>query len=1000
MDGKDFQASMNSLGERLVLLDHTDLPALAELHGTLEEARDWLQAQHAPRASSAMQQCIDRIAAVILDEDTAPADSLLLVSQTLGALQGFGSHTDNELDFPAALGIAPPERDHGATAPATPPAPAPVLQAMNYAPPAYVDDEILSEFLGRQASVLDEIEQAALGLESDAGAQNVSELKRIVHTLKGESALLGLLDVERLCHVAEDAILSHPGPGLVDDLLGMKDWLKRVFDAVAGLGPDPGPPDALIVRLSGDRDIVEPLPHEPVVYFAPPAPAEIPLPVATSVEHIEAQLAPVEAEDLLDDVHADEAPVPLSGDRELLAEFVLEAREHMENADLHLLRLETDPGNQDAINAVFRAFHTIKGVAGFLSLTPIGNLAHVAEDLLDRARKQHIQLQGPLLDLVFEGVDALKHAIDEINRGLGSDGMMRPLPQLQALAGRIADALGTALPTSRATPVARPAEAPRLGDILVANKAASPESIETALERQRLNTAEPLGMVLRQSSVLSAETMRAALQIQEHEQPDTPIGEILVGMGVASAEEVEDALRLQKSGAALRLGESLVAAGDASPRAVLHALRTQRNDSEDRGAAIAVREAVKVDASRLDQLVDMIGELVIAETMVTQADEVRTIVSPNLRRRVRQLEKISRDLQSMATSLRMVPVRSTFQKMARLVRDLAKKTGKAVEFHMSGEETELDKGVVDKLGDPLVHMIRNSVDHGLEDTPDARIAAGKPPVGNVYLRAFHQGGNIHIEIEDDGRGLNREAILNKAIERGLIASGDVLQDREVWNLIFEPGFSTAAKLTEVSGRGVGMDVVRRNIAALRGQIDIHAESGKGTRFSIRLPLTLAIIDGMVFRVGTERFIVPTLSIVISMRPRREDLHSVTQRGTMIAVRGALLPLYRLGEVLEIPDAVNNPTQGTVMVVEHEGRQVGLLIDEILGQQQIVIKPLGEYLRGTPGLSGGAIMPDGNVGLVLDVAGLVELAGRHVPSQSNVGATPAGTFHAMGDLAYE
>jgi two-component system chemotaxis sensor kinase CheA len=450
------------------------------------------------------------------------------------------------------------------------------------------------------------------------------------------------------------------------------------------------------------------------------------------------------------------------------------------------------------------------------------------------------------------------------------------------------------------------------------------------------------------------------------------------------------------------LGEVLVASGDASPGAVRHALRKQRAGAEAQGStgAITVRESVKVDALRLDQLVDMIGELVIAETMVTQSPEVLRLASPTLRRRVRQLEKISRDLQTMATSLRMVPVRATFQKMARLVRDVARKTGKAVEFHLSGEETELDKSVVDKISDPLVHLLRNAVDHGIEERAELRSAAGKAPVGNIHLRAYHKGGSIQIEIEDDGRGLNRGAIVRKAIEQGLITPEEHLSDREVWNLIFEPGFSTAGKLTELSGRGVGMDVVRRNIMALRGEIDIHSEAGRGCRFTISLPLTLAIIDGMVIRVGEERFIVPTLSIVISVRPRAEDLHTVARRGEMVSVRGQLLTLYRLGRVLNIPDAIDEPTKGTVMVVEHEGRQVGLLIDQILGQQQIVIKPLGEYLRGAPGLSGGAIMPDGNVGLVLDIAGLVELAGRLAPAPAGNEVTAWAMAHATGDKAYE
>jgi two-component system chemotaxis sensor kinase CheA len=386
-----------------------------------------------------------------------------------------------------------------------------------------------------------------------------------------------------------------------------------------------------------------------------------------------------------------------------------------------------------------------------------------------------------------------------------------------------------------------------------------------------------------------------------------------------------------------------------------------------------VRETLKVDAGRLDLLIDMIGELVIAESMVSQSGELRSVCSPELARSMTQLDKITRELQEMGTGMRMVPIRATFQKMARLVRDLAKKSGKQVEFVTTGEETELDKSVVDKIGDPLIHMIRNAVDHGLEADPEARVKSGKPAVGRVELRAFHKGGSIYIEIQDDGRGLDRDAILAKARTRGLVREGDVLSDRDVWNLVFEPGLSTAKTVTDVSGRGVGMDVVKRNIEALRGQVEIQSEPGKGTTFSIRLPLTLAIIDGMVVRIGLERYIIPTLSIVMSIRPDASQLSTVVGRGEMLSLQGQLLPLFRLARLFGISDATQELTDGIVMVVEDEGRRTGLLVDEILGQQQIVIKSLGEAMQGLLGVAGGAIMPDGRVGLILDVSGVVRLA---------------------------
>jgi len=293
---------------------------------------------------------------------------------------------------------------------------------------------------------------------------------------------------------------------------------------------------------------------------------------------------------------------------------------------------------------------------------------------------------------------------------------------------------------------------------------------------------------------------------------------------------------------------------------------------------------------------------------------------------------------------------------------------------MQGEDTELDKTVVDRIGDPLVHMIRNAVDHGLEDSGEERRAAGKPTAGNVTLRAYHSGGNIQIEIADDGKGLNRDAILKKAVERDLISdSGETMSNKDVWQLIFEPGFSTAKQLTEVSGRGVGMDVVRRNIEGARGGVDIHSELGVGARVTIRLPLTLAIIDGMVIQTGQERFIIPTLSIVVSVRPQQKDLGTVAGVAETMRLQGEIIPLFRLYELFELEGAVTSPTEGTVVVLENGGKRVGLLIDQILGQQQIVIKSLGPSLRGAKGIAGGAIMPDGKVGLIIDIGELVKLA---------------------------
>ena len=328
-------------------------------------------------------------------------------------------------------------------------------------------------------------------------------------------------------------------------------------------------------------------------------------------------------------------------------------------------------------------------------------------------------------------------------------------------------------------------------------------------------------------------------------------------------------------------------------------------------------------------------------------------------------------------SLRMVPLRSTFRRMARLARDVAKKLGKRIEFVTLGEDAELDKTMVDALSDPLMHMIRNSVDHGLESSPADRRAAGKSEVGRVTLRAYHEGGSILIQVSDDGAGMNRQAILNKAIEKGILRDGDALSDSEVFNLVFEPGFSTAKQVSEVSGRGVGLDVVKRAIENLRGHVEVRSKQGEGTSFVIRLPLTLAIIDGMVVRLGSQRYVIPTLEIVRIIQRRDASVTTMFDRAPVLRVGEQLIPLVETGSVLDVPDC-GEPEDGAVVVVD---RGVALAVDELIGQQQIVIKNLGPSLNGARGFAGGAIMPDGRVSLILDVASL--LAGSASPALSAV-----------------
>jgi len=455
-------------------------------------------------------------------------------------------------------------------------------------------------------------------------------------------------------------------------------------------------------------------------------------------------------------------------------------------------------------------------------------------------------------------------------------------------------------------------------------------------------------------------------EYEDTSDTDLRVGEILVGRGKTEKDKVEETLS-RHSGRPI--GLDLVNSDTVSVNDVAKALRTQKQIKTGRQV---VESSVRVGTERLDRLIDMVGELVVAHSMLAQDDIVVSGSQHELNKKVAHTTKIVRQLQDLAMSMRMIPLKSTFQKMARLVRDLSRKAGKNITFVTEGEDTEIDRNMVDVVNDPLVHIVRNAVDHGIE-LPEYREQIGKQKTGTVKISAYHSAGNVVVEITDDGKGLDRDAIIAKARDRGLLSEGAALGDREVFNLIFEPGFSTAATVTEISGRGVGMDVVKKNIDALRGQVEIFSEPGKGSIFKMRLPLTLAIIDGMVIRVGKEHYVIPTVSITRSIKPDKKDFSKVLNKGEVVSIQGKLIPVFRLAKLFDIKDFEQDPNKMLIVVIEENGRQAGMVIDELIGRQQVVIKTLGETMKNILGISGGAIMPNGEVGLILDVGGLVKLA---------------------------
>ena len=547
---------------------------------------------------------------------------------------------------------------------------------------------------------------------------------------------------------------------------------------------------------------------------------------------------------------------PLAQDPELVQEFLIEAREHLSSIETLMIEIDNGGAAEEAVHGVFRSFHTIKGLAGFLDFAVIQEVAHEVETLLDRVRTSE-------LSLTPERVDAVLHAGDYISSWL--------------------------------THVENPASgAPPAHGALV-------------------------------------EEVRRALQAR---QPD-------IATELPADAQAEPA--------------SADATGDASARAATGP-RTEAS-------------AVKVATEKLEYLVDMVGELVIAQSMLEHNPDLAAARTPRLQRDVAQLGRVTAEVQKTAMAMRMVPIGQLFRRMSRLVRDLARKSGKQADLELQGEDVELDRTLVEQLGDPLVHMVRNSMDHGLE-LPAERKAAGKSETGRLLLRASHQAGQIVIEVSDDGRGLDRKRILDKATARGMIAPGTSLAESEIYQLIFQPGFSTAERVTDVSGRGVGMDVVRKQVEKLRGRIDISSRPGKGSTFLLKLPLTLAIIEGLVVTAGGGRYIVPIFAVREMFKPSPDSIFTVEGKGEMALVRERLIPVSRLTRKLGLEERGAELTDGLMIVGESEGRDFCLLVDEMVGKQEVVIKTLGPAFSHVRGISGGAILGDGRVGLILDVGMLL------------------------------
>jgi len=590
-------------------------------------------------------------------------------------------------------------------------------------------------------------------------------------------------------------------------------------------------------------------------------------------------------------------------DAGLLRDFLEETSEHINDIEINMVEWEKNPDDKEIINSIFRPFHTIKGIAGFLNLHEIKRLSHNLENLLDAAREERLAHSPEASDLIFSGVDALKCMISSMDQALRTGLPLFCPIDLDGICLRLEHFIGA-------------------GNIAPGDKRRDPG------ERSP-------GEFAASGGDYGSETYSASAFLKAEEYSKKP----------PENDQAED---FGVSGADAR--------------------ETSKKQAEP-GTAQSDR-SIKVDTVKLDQLLDMVGELVIAQSMVTQNHEVRKIADPRFLRDVAQLERVTATLQNISMSMRLVPIGGIFRKMNRVVQDISRKSGKKIALAVKGHTAEIDRNMVDELYDPLVHMIRNSCDHGI-GTPEERRNQGKPEEGTITLRAEHSGGKVIITISDDGNGLDTEKLIARAVERGFIRSGQLPAERDAYDLIFMPGFSTASQVTEISGRGVGMDVVRKTLEKLRGEIEIHSEKGRGTSFTIKLPLTTAIIDGMLLQAGHERYIIPTLMVRRIIRPERGDVSTLAGKGEIVRVKDKLLPLIRLERALDIEDAQTDPFRSVLIIVEDGGREAALRADALLGKQEVVIKNLGEKFKGLRGVAGGAILGDGKIGLILDVRAIMD-----------------------------
>ncbi len=658
--------------------------------------------------------------------------------------------------------------------------------------------------------------------------------------------------------------------------------------------------------------------------------------------------------------------------------FFEESFEGLDVMESGLLQLEQGEVDMENINTIFRSAHSIKGGSGTFGFSAVADFTHDMETLLDQMRNGERQVSLPVVNTLLGCVDVLRNMLHAIKDGdeIDTASVAQMTSALKGILGEASDA-GNAVAAET-----------------TANKAGSGWNIVFKPHAEIMQSGNDTVRLLRELCELSSD-----YNVVVNNDALPPLAELdaeacyqswciqLKGDGISEADIrdvfawVDDECDLSIEAINDGASDSAEDRGDnKSPEAATDRRQDDRRQGDRRGSARSGESSsIRVNISKVDELINMVGELVITQSMLSQFGEDDNFNESHIERLkdgLAQLENHTRELQESVMRIRMMPISFAFQRFPRLVHDLSAQFGKNIELVMTGEATELDKTVLEKIGDPLVHLVRNSLDHGIE-MPDVRRKAGKPESGVIKLGAYHQGGNIVIEIKDDGAGLNREKILSKARQNGLVGEDERLSDEQIDDLIFRPGFSTADVVSDVSGRGVGMDVVRRNIRELGGTVEVMSTPGQGSVFTIRLPLTLAILDGQLVGIGSETYILPVISIIESLQVKPEHVNAVAGRAEVYRLRNEYIPIVRLYEIFDIEPLSTSLNEGLLVVVEAEGKKIAIFVDELQAQQQVVIKSLETNFKKVQGVSGATILGDGTVALIIDIAGLIELYQRNM-----------------------